>query len=153
MRSTEFIYQCTAQTSPFLQKKSQGISEFALNLYPNVVPFFGSIYRTVLFFRTVFSFFCARCRLLTNEILSDFHGILSNYCEKFEIGLVQKCANMVDLKKCCKMSTCKIGLGAAENGPSPVLTRRPKSTHANYACSFARNTRNRKLRVIMRDPN
>ena len=47
------------------------------------------------------------------------------------------CPNIVDLKQCCNMSIyyllAKTGLYAAENGPSKVPTRRPKSTYAYYA--------------------
>ena len=43
-------------------------------------------------------------------------------CENVEFGAVQKCANLVELEKCCKMSIHlqKIDLDTAENEPTEV---------------------------------
>ena len=48
---------------------------------------------------------------------------LTNCCEDFEFGAVRRCANLVDLEKCLKISfnlVAKIGFDTEENEPSKV---------------------------------
>ena len=46
-------------------------------------------------------------------------------CENVEFGAVQKCANLVELEKCCKMSIHlqKIDFDTAENKPTEVSVK------------------------------
>ena len=44
----------------------------------------------------------------------------AEFLRNFEFGAVQKCVHLVDLEKCCKMST-KFGFGTAENEPRQIL--------------------------------
>ena len=54
-----------------------------------------------------FDIFCQCWQMLTKKCQTFSENII-NVCEFFEFGAVQKCANLVGLRNCCKMKfTCK----------------------------------------------
>ena len=52
-------------------------------------------------FYKIFENFANFCKIFENFV--KFHKFLENFLQKFEFRAVHKCANLVDLEKCCKM--------------------------------------------------
>ena len=59
------------------------------------------------------------CRILTNK-LATIRKSLTKFCWDFQLRVVQRCDNLVDLDKCCKMSIWLQKLASIQPRYSPL---------------------------------